>query len=95
MNTDQKFFFYNGTLGIDQVDVILKLPQNNFELNGISNERSEINEIVKKLTQPVQGNASALGDTKAKIALVEFAYYQCQDCAKFHNETRSQIIESL
>jgi protein-disulfide isomerase len=109
VKTGEKLLFYNGTLAIDQNDIIfnpefkfnsqIKLTQNNFELNGISTKRSEIIqqreqelEIVKKLTQPVLENASALGDSKAKITLVEFGDYQCQDCAKFHNETRSQIM---
>ena len=52
----------------------------------------QLDEIVKKLTQPVQENASALGDKDANITLIEFGDYQCQECAKFHNETRSQII---
>jgi protein-disulfide isomerase len=104
VKTGQKFLFYNGTLGVDQNDVIfnpefkfsseIKLAQNNFELNGISNQRSEINEIVKKLTQPVQENASAFGKTEANITLVEFADYQCQNCTKFHNQTESQIINN-
>ena len=53
---------------------------------------SQIDEIIKKLTQPVQENASALGDEDAKITLIEFADYECQECAKFHNETTDQII---
>lgn len=41
---------------------------------------------------PVQENASALGNDKANITMVEFGDYKCQDCTKFHNETRNQII---
>jgi protein-disulfide isomerase len=102
VKTGEKSLFYNGTLGIDKNDVIfnpdfkfnsqIKLTQNNFELNGISTKRSEIDEIIKKLTQPVQENASALGEKDAKITLIEFADYQCQNCTKFHNETSEQII---
>ena len=33
-----------------------------------------------------------LGTKNANITLVEFGDYQCQDCAKFHNETLTQII---
>jgi protein-disulfide isomerase len=57
-----------------------------------STQTSQIDEIVKKLTQPVLGNASALGSDAGQITLIEFGDYQCQDCAKFHKETRSQII---
>ena len=102
VKTGQESLFYNGTLGIDKNDVIfnpefkfnsqIKLTQNNFELNGISTQRSQIDEIIKKLTQPVQENASALGNDEAKITLIEFADYDCQECAQFHNETTDKII---
>ena len=106
LKTGEKTLFYNGTVGIDKNDVIynpeikfnsqIKINQDNFELNGISdNKRTQsklLDEIVKKLTQPVQENASALGDKDANITLIEFGDYQCQECAKFHNETLSQII---
>ena len=49
---------------------------------------------VKKLTQPVLSNASALGSDAGQITLIEFGDYQCQECAKFHKETRSQIINN-
>ncbi|MFI5423491.1 MAG: DsbA family protein [Nitrososphaerales archaeon] len=109
VKTGEKSLFYNGTLGIDKNDVIfnpefkfnslIKLNQNNFELNGVSTQRNEIIqqrerelEIVKKLTVPVQENASALGDKDANITMIEFGDYQCQDCTKFHNETSGLII---
>jgi protein-disulfide isomerase len=57
-------------------------------------QTSELDEIVKKLTQPVLGNASALGSDAGQITLVEFGDYQCQYCAQFHKETRDQIINN-
>ena len=52
VKTGEKSLFYNGTLGIDKNDVIfnpefkfnslIKLNQNNFELNGVSIQRNEI-----------------------------------------------------
>lgn len=102
LKTGQKLLFYNGTLAIDQNDVVfnpefkfnskIKLTQNNFELDGISAISKQLDEIVKKITQPVQENASALGDKDAKITLIEFADYQCQNCTQFYNETGDQII---
>ena len=59
-----------------------------------STQTSQFDEIVKKLTQPVLSNASALGNDAGQITLIEFGDYQCQDCAKFHKETRSQIINN-
>jgi protein-disulfide isomerase len=58
-----------------------------------TSQTSQLDEIVKKLTQPV-GNASALGSNAAQITLVEFGDYQCQECAKFHKETSSQIMNN-
>jgi protein-disulfide isomerase len=104
VKTGQQSLFYNGTLAIDKNDVIfnpefkfnsqIKLTQDNFELNGISTQRIELDEIVRKLTLPVIENASALGNDKANITMVEFGDYQCQNCTKFHNETLTQIINN-
>lgn len=85
VKTGQQSLFYNGTLGIDKNDVIfhpefkfhsqIKLTQDNFELNGISNQHIDVDEIIKKLTLPVQENASALGNDKANITMLEFGDY--------------------
>ena len=32
--------------------------------------------------------------TQDNITLIEFGDYQCQECAKFHKETLSQIINN-
>ncbi|MGB8448879.1 MAG: thioredoxin domain-containing protein, partial [Nitrososphaeraceae archaeon] len=42
--------------------------------------------------QPLLENASALGDSKAKIILIEFSDYDCHNCSQFHNETSREII---
>ena len=59
-----------------------------------STQTSQFDEIVEKLTRPVLSNASALGSDAGQITLIEFGDYQCHDCAKFHKETRSQIINN-
>ncbi|MGB8448849.1 MAG: thioredoxin domain-containing protein, partial [Nitrososphaeraceae archaeon] len=69
----------------------LSMGQNN---SNRSTQTSQLDEIVKKLTQPVLGNASALGSDAGQITLIEFGDYQCQECAKFHKETLSQIINN-
>ena len=69
----------------------LSMGQNN---SNRSTQTSQLDEIVKKLTQPVLSNASALGSDAGQITLIEFGDYQCQECAKFHKVTRSQIINN-
>ncbi len=69
----------------------LSMGQNNTNRSG---QTDQLTEIIKKLTRPVLQNASALGTDVAKITLVEFADYQCLDCAKFYRETRSHIMDS-
>ena len=60
-----------------------------------TNKNSELNDIFKKLTQPVIQNASALGSDTANITIVEFGDYKCQYCARFHRETKSQLIDNF
>ena len=84
-------------LGVVLAVVILGGSATAFLSMGQSNrspQTSQLDEVVKKLTQPVLGNASALGSDAGQITLIEFGDYQCQDCAKFHKETRSQIMNN-
>ena len=69
--------------------------QNNGTYTNPTNKNSELNDIFKKLTQPVVQNASALGSDKANITIVEFSDYKCQYCARFHRETKSQLIDNF
>ena len=62
--------------------------------NNSNRQTSKLDEITKKLTQPVLANASALGSDTGQITLVEFGDYQCQNCTNFHKETRNQIINN-
>ena len=71
----------------------LPMPQNNS--TNPTNKNSELNDIFKKLTQPVIQNASALGSDTANITIVEFGDYKCQYCARFHRETKSQLIDNF
>ena len=84
-------------MGVVLAVVILGGSATAFLSMGQSNrspQTSQLDEVVKKLTQPVLGNASALGSDAGQITLIEFGDYQCQDCAKFHKETRSQIMNN-
>jgi protein-disulfide isomerase len=70
----------------------LPVPQNNPKASTQSNE---FDDIFKKLTRPVIQNASALGSNTANITIVEFGDYKCQYCARFHRETKSQLIDNF
>lgn len=59
-----------------------------------STQRNELTDIFEKLTHPVIQNASALGSDIANITIVEFGDYKCQYCARFHRETKNQIIDN-
>jgi protein-disulfide isomerase len=61
---------------------------------GPSTQSNELTEIFEKLTRPVMQNASALGSDTANITIVEFGDYKCQYCARFHRETKSQVIDN-
>jgi protein-disulfide isomerase len=81
------------TTNISSLDhYLIQFDENGRSSTSHSSQTNQLDEIVKKLTRPVLSNASALGSDEGQITLVEFGDYQCQDCAKFHNETRSQII---
>ncbi|MGA8915339.1 MAG: thioredoxin domain-containing protein [Nitrososphaeraceae archaeon] len=60
-----------------------------------STQSNEFDDIFKKLTRPVVQNASALGSNTANITIVEFGDYKCQYCARFHRETKSQLIDNF
>ena len=47
-----------------------------------------------QLIQPVMESVNAIGNSNASIKLVEFGDYRCGFCAKFHKESRDQIISN-
>lgn len=57
-------------------------------------QNNELNDIAKKITQPVIQNASALGSDISNITIVEFGDYKCPYCARFHRETSGQIMDN-
>jgi protein-disulfide isomerase len=72
----------------------LSMGQRNSNNNNNPTQTSELNDLIKQITQPVIQNASALGSNTAKITIVEFGDYKCQYCARFHRETSSQIMDN-
>jgi protein-disulfide isomerase len=57
------------------------------------NEQRLLNQFSSLLLNPV-ANVPILGNS-SNITMVEFGDYQCTFCAKFHNETREQIIKGF
>lgn len=51
--------------------------------------------FLNQLLNPSMVNASALGNERAKITIVEFADYQCPFCAQFNKETKDAIVENF
>ena len=53
------------------------------------------NQIVEPIIAPVVQGVGALGSKTAKVTMVEFGDYQCEFCARFHNETIDDIIANF
>ena len=58
------------------------------------NEQELLNQFSSNLLKPVADFVPILGNS-SNITIVEFGDYQCTFCAKFHNETREQIIKNF
>lgn len=54
-------------------------------------------EVIQRIVSPISENVPVLaaGSGSSNITMVEFGDYQCQYCARFHNETKNQIISNL
>ena len=60
-----------------------------------SNQNQNQNQIIVPIITPVAQGVGALGSKTAKVTMVEFGDYQCEFCARFHNETRDDIISNF
>ena len=58
------------------------------------NEQELLNQFSSNLLKSVADFVPILGNS-SNITMVEFGDYQCTFCAKFHNETREQIIKNF
>ena len=65
--------------------------------NNNNNNQDTLNPetFLNKLLSPSTVNASALGNERANITIVEFADYQCPFCAQFNKETKDSIVENF
>jgi len=55
------------------------------------------NEVIQRIVSPISENVPVLaaGGGSSNITMVEFGDYQCQYCARFHNETKDQIMNNF
>ncbi|MGC1134858.1 MAG: DsbA family protein [Nitrososphaeraceae archaeon] len=55
------------------------------------------NEVIQRIVAPISENVPVLAADggSSNITMVEFGDYQCQYCARFHNETKDQIMNNL
>src|ERR671912_691719 len=65
----------------------------NFAPKSNNNNQDTLNPetFLNKLLSPSTVNASALGNERANITIVEFADYQCPFCAQFNKESIGSI----
>lgn len=57
-----------------------------------ANDDAQIQTLISQLTNSTMPGATALGVNEAPITIVEFGDYQCPYCAKFNNETKSDLV---
>ena len=59
--------------------------------------KDDNNEVIQQIIAPISENVPVLAADggSSNITMVEFGDYQCQNCARFHNETRNQIMNNF
>lgn len=59
--------------------------------------KDDNNEVIQQIVAPISENVPVLAADggSSNITMVEFGDYQCQYCARFHNETKNQIMNNF
>ena len=59
--------------------------------------RDDNTEIIQRIGAPISENVPVLASEggSSNVTMVEFGDYQCQYCARFHNETKDQIMDNF
>ena len=60
-----------------------------------NNGQAAISLLIKEISNPTYPSAPAVGNSKAKVTMVEFGYYQCHFCAAFQRNTKDSILQNF
>jgi protein-disulfide isomerase len=66
-------------------------------MNTPPTNRNDNNQVIRQIVAPISDNVPVLASEvgPSNITMVEFGDYQCQNCARFHNETKDQILNNF
>lgn len=67
-------------------------------MNTPPTNRNDNNQVIRQIVAPISDNVPVLaseGGGSSNITMVEFGDYQCENCARFHNETKDQILNNF
>jgi protein-disulfide isomerase len=60
-----------------------------------NNDQAAKSLLIKEISNPTYPSAPALGNSKAKVTMVEFGDYQCHFCAAFQRNTKDSILQNF
>jgi protein-disulfide isomerase len=66
-------------------------------MNTPPTNRNDNREVIRQIVAPISDNVPVLASEggSSNVTIVEFGDYQCQNCARFHNETKDEILNNF